>query len=158
MAQSSNQSSITDSVIVFFATGGLIGYAPIAPGTFGSLAALPLCLWLATLNLPVALVLTAVLILVAVWTAHRASGVIGQHDAKEIVIDEICGMAVTLIGVPPDLSAMIWGFILFRVFDIVKPFPIRWVDKHVPGGWGIVMDDVLAGLVASGLIHFCHLY
>lgn len=147
-----------DKAIIFIATGGLIGFAPVAPGTFGSLAALPLCLWLAYLKIPAVIVFTIGLILISVWIAHQAEQLVGTNDPKQVVIDEICGMVVAFIGVPfHPLSAM-WGFILFRVFDILKPFPIRWVDSRMTGGWGIVMDDVVAGLFANAVLHFFRLY
>ena len=76
-----------------------------------------------------------------------------RHDPKEVVIDELVGMWITLIGVPTQISVFICGFFLFRVFDIWKPFPIDWVDRKIPGSFGTLFDDVLAGLLASGVLN-----
>ena len=75
------------------------------------------------------------------------------HDPKEVVIDELIGVWITLVGVPAQVSVFIFGFLLFRVFDIWKPFPIGWVDRKVPGAFGTLLDDVLAGLFASGFLN-----
>lgn len=144
--------NIKQKVIVFFATGGLIGFSPVAPGTFGSLAALPLCLFLARLPLKSESILILVLVLVSVWIAHIAEKLAGQKDPKRVVIDEVCGMAVTMFALPFTPISAICGFALFRVFDILKPFPIRWVEKNVSGGLGIVLDDIIAGMVANALL------
>jgi phosphatidylglycerophosphatase A len=158
MPSTSGKPSFFDNAVLFLATGGWIGFAPVAPGTFGSLAALPLCLLNAHLALPVAIAVTVAIVFMAVWISHHGARVVGRHDPKEVVIDEICGMAITMIGVPFEPFSILWGFILFRVFDITKPFPIRWVDKNVGGGWGIVMDDVMAGMLANAVMHLCILY
>lgn len=150
--------SFKEKTIIFLATGGLIGFAPVAPGTFGSLAAIPLCVGIALQALPVAVVSTIILILASVWIAHRASRLMAQHDPAQVVIDEFCGMVVALVGIPVSPFSVILGFILFRVFDILKPFPIRWVDKKITGGWGIVLDDVIAGLFANAVLHLYLLY
>jgi phosphatidylglycerophosphatase A len=144
--------NIKKQTIVFIATGGWIGFSPIAPGTFGSLAALPLCLLITVMPTRVAVVFIMVLICLSVWIAKRAEIIVGQKDPKEIVIDEICGMIVTLFGVPFAPVSMIMGFALFRLFDILKPFPIRWVEKTFSGGWGIVLDDIIAGVIANALL------
>jgi phosphatidylglycerophosphatase A len=138
--------------IVFVATGGLIGFSPLAPGTFGSLATLPLCLLISLMPVSIAPLFVVALMLCSAWIAHSAEKILGQKDPKEVVVDEISGMAVTLLGVPFTPIFVIGGFALFRVFDIVKPFPIGWVDKHVSGGVGIVLDDVVAGIFANALL------
>lgn len=143
---------IKQKTILFFATGGLIGYSPVAPGTFGSLAALPLCLLIACMGSVSGGLFILVLILVSTWIAHCAADIIGQKDPKQVVIDEICGMAITLYALPFIPVFVIGGFALFRVFDILKPFPISWVDKKVPGGLGIMLDDILAGIIANGFL------
>ncbi|BBO86893.1 phosphatidylglycerophosphatase A [Desulfosarcina ovata] len=145
--------SFKDKAILFMATGGWVGYAPVAPGTFGSIAALPLCLLLASVDIGVAVALVIGLIVLSVWTAHMAAMRMGQSDPKQVVIDEICGMAVALLGHPFSPLCVLAGFALFRGFDILKPFPIRWVDRNVPGGWGIVLDDLIAGVCANALLH-----
>lgn len=136
-------------MILFLATGGWIGYSPAAPGTFGSLAALPLCFFLAKLTFWPGLILLFALLTMFTWIAHEAERIVGMSDPKQVVIDEIGGMAVTLFIVPFTPAAVICGFALFRVFDILKPLPIRWVDKRVPGGLGIMLDDIIAGVFAN---------
>ncbi|MGH7451292.1 MAG: phosphatidylglycerophosphatase A family protein [bacterium] len=137
------------------ATVGFIGHSPLAPGTLGSLAAALVFLlfppyisawfWLAGL---------ALLFVVAVWSAQQMADLAaqgaapGKVDPQEVVIDEVMGMAVTLAFLPLSLKAIGIGFLLFRIFDIIKPFPVRRSEK-LPGGWGIVMDDVIAGIYAN---------
>lgn len=145
--------------IIFLATGGLIGFAPVAPGTFGSLAALPLCWLVASISAGPGLVLILALIGLSTWVAHAAEQIEAQKDPKQVVIDEFCGMTVALFALPFTPALALGGFALFRVFDIFKPFPIRWLEKKVPGGPGIVLDDIIAGLFAnlvlrSGIVLF----
>jgi phosphatidylglycerophosphatase A len=144
--------NIKQKTIIFLATGALIGYSPIAPGTFGSAAALPLCLLISLMPISAALVFVAALMLLSAWVAHGAQQIIGRSDPAEVVVDEICGMAATMLALPFTPVFVAGGFALFRVFDILKPFPIRWVDKHVPGGWGILLDDLLAGIFANAIL------
>ena len=138
--------------IIFLATGGWIGFSPVAPGTFGSLAALPICLLISSMPIGPALLFVAAMIILSTWIAHAAEKIEAQKDPSRVVIDEICGMAVALFALPFTPFFIIVGFALFRVFDILKPFPIRWVDKKVPGGSGIMLDDIIAGIFANGLI------
>ena len=140
---------IRDEAIVFLATGLYIGNIPFAPGTFGTLLGLPLCFLLGSLKLPFALVCTLLFILFAVWISHIAEKRLMKKDPGCIVIDEIAGMAVTLIGLPINLTTGLSGFIIFRILDIIKPFPIRALEKHLPGGLGVVADDVIAGIMAN---------
>ncbi|BBO67229.1 phosphatidylglycerophosphatase A [Desulfosarcina alkanivorans] len=144
--------TIKQKTILFLATGGLIGYSPIAPGTFGSLAALPLCWFISLSGVKPAFVLVPALVVASTWIAHAAEKIELQKDPKQVVVDEICGMAVTLFALPFTPVFILSGFALFRVFDILKPFPIRWVDKKVPGGLGIMLDDILAGVFANALL------
>ena len=138
-----------DRAVMFCATGGGIGYAPIAPGTFGSFAGLLICFGLSRFSVWTALGLTVALILFAIWIAHEAEKALKQKDPGRIIIDEIAGMAVTLIGIPFTITNAAMAFILFRVYDIAKPFPIRLVDRKVPGGLGVVLDDVVAGVFGN---------
>ena len=138
--------------ILFLATGGLIGFSPVAPGTFGSLAALPLCLLISSLRIGPALILVAALIILSTWIAHAAEKIEAQKDPSQVVVDEICGMAIALFALPFTAFFVIGGFALFRLFDILKPFPIDWVDKKVPGGLGIMLDDIIAGMFANGVM------
>ena len=134
---------------MFLATGFYVGNVPLAPGTFGSLIGLPLCFLLAGIQLPPAIILAVLFIGFAVWIAHAAEKILKQKDPGCIVIDEVAGMVVTLIGLPFNLMTAGSGFIIFRILDILKPFPIRTLDKRLAGGIGIVADDVVAGIFAN---------
>ena len=143
---------LRDEAVVFLATGFYIGNIPFAPGTFGSILGLALCFVLAGLKLPLAIIFTVLFIIVAVWIANGAEKVLKKNDPGCIVIDEIAGMAVTLVGLPFNLTTALIGFMIFRILDILKPFPIRSLDKRVSGGVGIVLDDVVAGIFANLLL------
>lgn len=144
--------NLNQKAVIFLATGGLIGFSPVAPGTFGSLAALPLCLLMTAMGGHAALVILLAFFLFSTWIAHVAEKIVGTTDPRQIVVDEVCGMAVTLFGLPFTPVYVMGGFALFRVFDIVKPFPINWVDKKVPGGLGIMLDDLIAGIFANAVL------
>jgi phosphatidylglycerophosphatase A len=135
--------------VLFFATGCWIGKLPWAPGTFGSLLGLALCQLIEPLRLTGTIFFILFFIAFSVWIAHEAEKIIARKDPGSIVIDEICGILITFSGIPFHLTTVIAGFILFRLLDITKPFPIRYADKKLPGGVGIVADDVMAGLVAN---------
>ena len=141
-----------DKAVMFLATGGFVGHIPIAPGTFGSLLGLPLCYALAQIPLPWAIVVAVSLIVVAIWIAQRAEAITKQKDPGKIVIDEIAGMVITLIGIPFHLTSMVIGFFIFRALDILKPFPIRSLERRLSGGAGVVMDDVAAGIYGNILV------
>ena len=141
-----------NAAVLFLATGFYIGNIPIAPGTFGTILGLPLGFVLAGLKLPLAIVCIMLFIVIAVWIANDAEKILQKKDPGCIVIDEITGMAVTLVGLPFNLTTALIGFIIFRILDISKPFPIRALDKRVAGGVGIVIDDVAAGIFANLLL------
>jgi len=147
-----------ERAIVFLATGFYIGNIPFASGTFGSLFGLLFCFILAELKLTQAIVCTVLFIIFAIWISKNAERLLKRSDAGCIVIDEIAGMLVTLIGLPFNLTTAVVGFIFFRILDILKPFPIRILDNRVSGGLGVVADDVAAGIIANLLlriiIHF----
>lgn len=138
---------------VWLATGfGLGRRVTMAPGTVGSLLALPLA-WLTSGLAPFDQVLLLVLfVAVAARLASRAERELGAHDPSSIVIDEICGMTIALACHPFDPTRVVLGFAFFRVLDIWKPWPIRLIDARVPGGMGTVADDVVAGLLANLLL------
>jgi phosphatidylglycerophosphatase A len=133
---------------MFLATGGYIGKIPFAPGTFGSLVGLPIVFAFSKISLPAAMLITLGIIFVGVWAAHHAEQQLGAKDPGCIVIDEIAGMCVTLIGIPLTWTTGLAGFFLFRIFDIIKPPPARQLERKLKGGWGVVMDDVAAGVMA----------
>lgn len=132
----------------FLAFGFGSGLAPVAPGTFGTLAAIPLYLLMQTLTLPIYLAITAIVCIVGVWICGKSSELLGVHDHSGIVWDEFAGYFVTMIAAPAGWLWIIIGFALFRLFDIWKPWPISVLDKQVHGGLGIMVDDILAGFFA----------
>ncbi|MCH1929058.1 phosphatidylglycerophosphatase A [Shewanella sp. A25] len=132
----------------FLALGFGSGLAAKAPGTFGTLAAIPLYLLLAPLPLTWYLLLTAVSIIAGIYICDKAAKDMGVHDHGAIVWDEVAGLLITMIAAPQGLIWLVVGFALFRLFDIIKPWPIRWLDAKVEGGFGIMIDDVLAGIFA----------
>ncbi|MDP3267574.1 MAG: phosphatidylglycerophosphatase A [Legionella sp.] len=134
--------------VYFVAFGFGTGLMPIAPGTWGTLAAIPLYLLLMNTPWIVYLTITFLAFILGVWVSHKVSHDLGVHDYKGIVWDEVVGYLLTMFLAPTGLWWMIGGFILFRVFDIWKPEPIRMIDKTVHGGLGIMLDDVMAAVPA----------
>ncbi|TDR23433.1 phosphatidylglycerophosphatase A family protein [Marinicella litoralis] len=132
----------------FLAFGFGSGLAPFAPGTFGTLAAIPLYWLMAPLPWTVYLALTVIAFILGIYLCERASHHLGVHDHGGIVWDEFVGLWITLFLVPNEWPWLLTGFLLFRFFDIFKPFPIKWLDKKVKGGFGIMIDDVIAGVFA----------
>ena len=139
----------------FLALGFGSGLAPKMPGTFGTLAALPLVVLLYYYaSFSVYLIVTILVSIVGVWICGRTADDMGVHDDSSIVWDEVAGMLITMLAVPLSWQTLLIGFMLFRFFDILKPWPISYLDRHVHGGFGIMIDDVLAGLFALGILHF----
>jgi phosphatidylglycerophosphatase A len=135
-------------MIMAIATGCYVGLLPKAPGTWGSLAALLPWLLIMDLPLPAYLSVLAAVFIIGFFAAGSAEKIIDRPDAGSIVIDEILGMFIALTLAPDHPVAWLLGFVLFRIFDIAKPFPVSWFDRHIHGGIGIMMDDVIAGLYA----------
>lgn len=133
------------------------GCSPKAPGTMGTLAAVALYLPLSLLPLGAYLGVLLVVVLSGFWLCERASRDLGVHDHPGIVWDEIAGYLLTMVAAPPGWIWILTGFVLFRLFDIWKPWPISWLDRRVGGGPGIMLDDLLAGVFAAaclqGLAH-----
>lgn len=137
-----------NKLIMALATGFYVGKIGKAPGTWGSIAAfLP---WLLIKDMPLAtyLLLLAALFIVGFFVSGSAEKILDSPDAGCIVIDEVLGMFITLTLSPSHPIAWFLGFVLFRIFDIFKPFPVSWFDQKIHGGIGIMMDDVIAGLYA----------
>lgn len=132
----------------FLALGFGSGLAAKAPGTFGTLAATPLYLLMAQLPLAWYLGLTLLSVLAGIYICDKAAKDMGVHDHGAIVWDEVAGLLITMIAAPAGWVWLLVGFGLFRFFDIIKPWPIRWLDAKVEGGFGIMIDDVLAGVFA----------
>lgn len=129
-----------------------MGLIPIGPGTFGTLAAIPLFYALTFTPLYLYLAITVVIILISVWASTITEQIYNKRDPGQVVADEVCGYLVTMILVPPTITNIFFGFLLFRLFDITKPYPVRKFEK-LPGGWGIVIDDVAAGVYACITLH-----
>ena len=134
---------------MFAASGCCAGYIPFAPGTMGSIAALPLPFFLSGINLYYTVPLIVIFIIFSVVIADHAEKIIKKKDPGVIVIDEIAGIIITFAGIPLNMWTIIAGFLIFRFFDILKPFPIRLIEKKIPGGAGIVLDDVAAGVFSN---------
>ena len=135
--------------VMFLATGCYIGNIPFAPGTFGSALGLPLCFFLSRIDFSIAVLLTLIFILCAIWIANEAEKILGTEDPGCIVIDEIAGIILTLFGLPFNITSVTAGFLIFRVVDIWKPYPIRILENKFTGGIGIVLDDVMAGILSN---------
>ncbi len=132
------------------------GCAPVAPGTFGTLAAVALYIPLSWLPPALYLVVLGLVILAGIGLCGRTSKDLGVHDHGGIVWDEFAGYFVTMIAAPPGWQGIVLGFLLFRLFDIWKPWPIRWLDKNLEGGLGIMVDDLLAGFYALVLLQLSY--
>jgi len=129
------------------------GYSPLAPGTCGTAVAVPLAWALAPLPWWQFFTIAILVTLVGVWAAHRSDLAWGTEDSGRIVIDEVAGYLFTMALVPRDsLVTLALGFVVFRALDILKPPPVRWLDENLPGGWGVVMDDVAAGVIGAGVM------
>jgi phosphatidylglycerophosphatase A len=137
-----------DRLIIAIATGLYSGMGPKAPGTWGSLFAMLPWFFCRNLALPTYLVVMSVLFVIGFLTAGSAEKIFDRPDPGCIVIDEILGIFITLTLAPDHPLAWILGFLLFRLFDVLKPFPVSWLDTNLHGGIGIMMDDVMAGIYA----------
>lgn len=142
---------MNQKAIKFLASGFGSGLAPIAPGTFGTLAGVPICLLCLPLPWFLRLLVVLALMALAVYVSGRAEEIYSKKDDQRIVIDEIIGFQVTMLPVTITILHLCAGFVLFRVFDILKPFPLNNLQR-LPGGWGVVLDDVGAGIYAGALM------
>ena len=134
-------------LIILFVTACYLGYAPVISGTFGSLGGLIIYYFIEDLSLYFFATTIIVLFVAGCYGATRAEEYFGRKDSSEIVIDEVVGMLITLYLVPFNWKYMIAGFVIFRIMDIIKPFPGRAAEK-IPGGMGVMLDDVIAGIYA----------
>ena len=132
-------------------TCGPSGEIPIAPGSFGSLVAIPFILFTAN-HITLFCFTLIVLVFLGIWSSGITAEELGQQDPGNVVIDEVCGMMISFLFVSINWKVIIAGFIGFRFFDIVKPFPIRMFERF-PSGFGIVLDDLAAGLYTNLLLH-----
>jgi phosphatidylglycerophosphatase A len=153
-------SGLSAKVILFLATGFGVGYLPRLPGTAGTLLAVPLSVGvnaIAAISLPIALLTLAAAICCAIWLSTRAALILEQRDPPVIVIDEIVGFMIANLMAPRNVMLLGVAFLLFRFFDIAKVYPLSSLEK-LPGGAGIVLDDVMAGLYVFGILRLVLLW
>ena len=151
--------STSDKALLFIGSLGYLGFVPFASGTVAvAVAGVPLYLFLAIVlgladqpGLYVAVV--AAFTLLSIWVAGHADRVLDEKDSKKNVIDELPGYLVALIGLPVTWQLMLVAFFVERAIDIAKIWPANWIERRVPGGWGVVLDDVVAGLYTLVLLH-----
>ena len=140
-----NANKISTSIVTYFG----IGYLKPAPGTWGTLFTIPLWYFLSQLGPVVYMAVTFLLIVVAIAACEIYEKHIEGHDHSHVVIDEVVGYLITMTWLPFTWQACVLGFFLFRILDIAKPFPIGYLDKKVGGGFGVVVDDLVAGAIAN---------
>lgn len=151
MAESRSQPDWRNPVhLLAFGLGA--GAAPKAPGTAGTLVAVPLYLLVGGQPLWAYLAITVAAFLAGIWICGRTADDLGTHDHPGIVWDEVVGFFVTMTAAPAGWASLVAGFALFRGFDILKPWPIHWLDARVGGGLGIMLDDLAAGLYALAVL------
>jgi len=141
---------VLDRVALVVATAGGVGFVPGAPGTAAS-AGTALVLWVAAPSLPWLLALVLAATAAGTWAAGRAERLLGGKDPGTIVIDEVAGMALTVLVAGTGTAALVVGFLLFRLFDVVKPFPAG-ASQRLPGGVGVMIDDVIAGIYGLAVL------
>ena len=152
------------ALVIFLASAGYIGYIPVASGTFGSLVGIPLFWGFDELRGASVLVyLTAFVASVAgaCWIAGKAEEYLNEHDSHKIVLDEVVGYLAATLFLTPTWTHALVAFFIFRTLDVLKPFPAGYIDANFPGGYGVVLDDVVSGfysnvavrvLIATGLV------
>jgi phosphatidylglycerophosphatase A len=149
--------TLNQKIIMFIATGCYSGKIPFAPGTFGTIAAIPFALvFLIVPPFFYGIYMTG-LILAAVYFSDQAEKILGKKDPGCIVIDEIAGYVVTMSWVPINMYTIVAGFFIFRFFDIVKPGPVKYFENNFTGGAGVVLDDIMAGLLSAAVLKILYL-
>ena len=153
MSRAPSARTVFTDPVHFLAFGFGSGLSPKAPGTMGTLAAIPLYLLMSQLSLPTYTALVIIACIAGIWICGRASEQLKVHDHGGIVWDEFVGFWITMWALPTTWLTVLLGFVVFRFFDVLKPWPIKLLDKNVSGGFGIMVDDVLAGIFSCALIH-----
>jgi phosphatidylglycerophosphatase A len=138
-----------NKLVLFFASGFGLGYAPLVPGTFGTLLGVALYFFLGRINLWIFIPILAALILLSFWLADQTEQILLTRDPQLVVIDEVAGYLVTMVSFSSNWKYLLAGFLLFRFFDIMKIWPASYFDKSAKRGWAVVMDDVAAGVYAN---------
>ncbi len=139
-------------IITFFATGAYSGFLPLAPGTWGSVVGVGLYWLVRYLPTPAYIAMVVAFIVFAIWVSTQAQAIFEETDPQKVVIDEIAGILVTMAFHPPVWQVAVIGFILFRLFDITKPWPVCWFERRFHDGRGVVLDDVFAGIYANAAL------
>ena len=147
--QNEQQKAKPALLVELLATCFYLGKFPKAPGTLGTLFAIPIAYLFFQLGMTGYLVATVLFVLASIFISHAYESKSEVHDSKEIVIDEVAGYLITMALIPQSPLYIVLGFVLFRIFDIWKPGPIGYIDKKIKGGVGVVLDDVAAGLVSN---------
>ena len=144
---------IVKNPVRLLAVGFGSGLVPRIPGTVGTLVGIPLVVVAAPLPILGYLGLVAIFFILGIWLCRQTTRYLGVHDHPVIVWDEVVGYMIAMTGAPMNWWSIIAGFVLFRLFDILKPWPIRWLDQNVEGGFGIMVDDAAAGIYTAMLMH-----
>jgi len=137
---------MSEKFIRILATGFGSGFAPLASGTAGTVVGIPVYLLFSAFPWPLHLLSIVALSFLAIFVSQEAERIFGEKDPSRVVIDEIVGFQFTMFLVTPTVGHILLGFLLFRIFDIAKPFPIRLSETKLPGGYGVVGDDIIAGI------------
>lgn len=143
-----------DWIVRFLATGFFVGYSPFASGTMGTLVAV-LFYAVLPITVPFYWMLILCLIIGGTMISHRAENILGEIDSSKIVIDEICGYFIAMAFLPKTLGLMIVGFVIYRLLDVIKIYPIKKLEM-LAGGLGIMLDDISAGIVTNIILHIIH--
>ena len=151
--EGSNRRPRPRTALHWIAFGAGAGLAPRAPGTAGTAVAIPIYLAIGTAPLGAYALAVACVVVAGVWACGRTARDLGVHDHPGIVLDEIAGFLVTMTALPFEWPWMVAGFVVFRVLDIVKPWPVSLADRRIGGGLGIMLDDVIAGVLACVALH-----
>ena len=144
-----NGTGVSDKIVLLFASWFGVGLIPFAPGTWGSLTALPFAAGAYSFGHVYSCLSLFIILLISIPVSGRASKIMKMEDPSTVVIDEVVGIFVTLFLIPVSWTNIVGGFILFRIFDIIKPFPVGLIDNKIRGGTGIVLDDFMAGIYAN---------
>ncbi len=142
-------------LVLFLSSNAGLGYAPVAPGTFGTLAGIPTFYYLSRFSWPLQLLTLIAIVFLSFWVCDIAGKYYGEADDGRIVIDELTGYLITVAFLPFSWPVAILGFIWFRIFDIIKPPPASWFDRKMKNGLGVTLDDVMAGIYAAIALRFC---
>jgi len=137
------------ALVTLLATGLYSGKSPLLPGTAGTIATLPLVWLFSRFGAATYFVLTGIFVYLAIWISDLYEQEFQRHDRPEVVIDEMAGFLVSMCLLPLAPRVLLAAFVLFRLLDMLKPFPISFFDKNVPGGYGVVVDDVVAGMITN---------